>query len=193
MNEADKFLQEHLAKAQREAQANTAPRSTIHLRPSTGVNPSHSVNARIQQPQATPSSAYNRPSASPVSYQGEQYMVSMFEAFKRFWTNWSFTGRSSRSEYWFATLANAILNFIILFCAALVFPKSVEGLDNIIALLTLWPSIAISVRRLHDIGKSGWFFLLLFIPIVGVCIFLVFDCRASQPHENEYGPVPNVR
>lgn len=85
MNEAEKFLQEHLAKAQRPQPS--AP-----------------------QVQTTPfASGAQNDNAAVV---GKQQMVSMGEAFKRFWVNWSLNGRSSRSEFWFAVLANFILGFL---------------------------------------------------------------------------------
>ncbi|MDR2934962.1 MAG: DUF805 domain-containing protein, partial [Candidatus Adiutrix sp.] len=48
----------------------------------------------------------------------------------------------------------------------------------------------LGIRRLHDIGKSGWWLLLLLIPLVGAIIILVFLCLDSQPGENQYGPNP---
>lgn len=52
----------------------------------------------------------------------------------------------------------------------------------------LLPSIAVAVRRLHDTGRSGWWFLISFIPIFGSIVFLVFAVLDSEPGENRYGP-----
>lgn len=57
-------------------------------------------------------------------------------------------------------------------------------------LAILIPSIAVGVRRLHDIGKSGWFMFIVLIPIVGGIWLLVLYCTDSEPGENEYGPNP---
>lgn len=57
-------------------------------------------------------------------------------------------------------------------------------------LAVLLPSIAVCVRRLHDIGKSGWFYFIAFIPLVGAIILLVWFCSDSQVGSNEYGKNP---
>ena len=56
--------------------------------------------------------------------------------------------------------------------------------------LTFIPKISASARRLHDTGRSGWYYLVLFIPIVGIFIFLSFVCQDSEANTNEYGPSP---
>lgn len=58
------------------------------------------------------------------------------------------------------------------------------------ALGLLAPGITVSIRRLHDIGKSGWWFLISLVPLVGGIVLLVFMCLDSQPGENIYGPNP---
>ena len=60
----------------------------------------------------------------------------------------------------------------------------------IYALALLIPSIAVSVRRLHDIGKSGWFILIALIPAIGAIILLIFMVTDSNPGDNQYGPNP---
>jgi hypothetical protein len=64
------------------------------------------------------------------------------------------------------------------------------GLYWIYVLAALIPGIAVSVRRLHDTGRSGWYFLILLIPIIGGVIFIVFMALDSDPGTNEYGPSP---
>lgn len=63
---------------------------------------------------------------------------------------------------------------------------------GIVGLALLLPSLGLCVRRLHDIGKSGWWWLLALIPIVGAIILIVWFCKDSQPTENQYGPIPNL-
>ncbi|MDE6512253.1 MAG: DUF805 domain-containing protein, partial [Muribaculaceae bacterium] len=62
----------------------------------------------------------------------------------------------------------------------------------IVALAFLLPSLGISVRRLHDIGKSGWWLFISLIPLVGAIILLVWWCKDSEMQPNAYGPVPNM-
>ena len=99
-----------------------------------------------------------------------------------------FTGRSRRKEYWFFVL------FYILLAIALGIVDGVTGLGVLSPLLTLAllvPSIAVSIRRLHDVGKSGWWLLLGFVPLVGL-VLLYFMVQDSQPGGNEYGPNPKA-
>ena len=105
-----------------------------------------------------------------------------------------FSGRARRKEYWFFMLFNAI------FAIAAMIVDNMLGLAIedvgygpvylIYALVTLIPGIAVSVRRLHDIGKSGWYFLLAFIPCVGGIILLVFALTPGDTYTNDFGPDP---
>ncbi|MBA3671856.1 MAG: DUF805 domain-containing protein [Gemmatimonadaceae bacterium] len=91
-----------------------------------------------------------------------------------------FTGRSRRSEYWWFVL----INFVILVLLSFAGPAGASGynlLTLFYSLASLVPTIAVSARRLHDIGRSGWWML---VPIVGF-VMMIFD---SQPGTNEYGP-----
>jgi uncharacterized membrane protein YhaH (DUF805 family) len=105
-----------------------------------------------------------------------------------------FNGRARRKEYWYFTLFNAIAVFGIgivdgifgLFNEA----TGLGVLGSLYLLAVLIPSIAVSVRRLHDTGRSGWFLLLLLIPLVGAIVLLVFTVQDSKPGENQYGPNP---
>ena len=108
--------------------------------------------------------------------------VGMVEATRLFFTRYTdFQGRSRRSEYWWAYLSILILTTI----ATVIH----GGLATIFQLVTIVPSIAIAVRRLHDIGKSGWWYLILCIPAVGVILMLVWMCTDSTA-DNQWGPNP---
>ena len=107
-----------------------------------------------------------------------------------------FTGRARRKEYWFFILFNIIASFILGFIDGMTGTFSAEAglglLGGIYTLAVVIPSIAVSIRRLHDIGKSGWWFLLILIPIIGPIALIVFFVFDSQPQENEYGPNPKL-
>ena len=96
-----------------------------------------------------------------------------------------FSGRASRSEYWFFTL------FCSLVSSALSMILGEQALlVGLFSLATLVPTLAATWRRMHDIGKAGrWVFLSL-VPIVGFIIVLIWCCKDSQPGENAYGPNP---
>lgn len=101
-----------------------------------------------------------------------------------------FEGRARRKEYWMFSL----FNFVIAIAITVV--ESVIGTGGIIyglyALLILIPSIAVSVRRLHDTGRTGWWLLIAFIPLVGTIILLVFLVLDSEVESNDYGDNPKA-
>ncbi len=106
----------------------------------------------------------------------------------------TFSGRSRRREYWFFVLFYLI---IVIGCAVVdavlgTFSETSEiGLfSGLAALGLLIPSIAVTARRLHDTGKSGWWQLIAFIPLIGGLVLLVFVLKDSFPAENTYGPNP---
>ncbi|MFZ3073128.1 MAG: DUF805 domain-containing protein [Thermodesulfobacteriota bacterium] len=105
-----------------------------------------------------------------------------------------FSGRARRKEYWMFFLFNILFSIL----AAIldnVFGTAIEGvgygLFYILYVLAVFiPGLAVSVRRLHDVGKSGWMFLIVFIPIIGAIWLLVLMVNDSNPGENKYGPNP---
>ncbi len=99
-----------------------------------------------------------------------------------------FSGRARRSEYWFWTLALILAYIAGVILAAVA--KPFIFLLVIAYLAVLVPSLAVSVRRLHDTGKSGWFVLFGLVPFVGGIVLLVFTVMDSTPGDNQYGPNP---
>ena len=99
-----------------------------------------------------------------------------------------FDGRARRKEYWMFVLGNFIIGFVLGFILGIIGAPTYIG--YIYSLAVLVPSIAVAVRRLHDIGKSGVWYLISFIPCVGPIWFLVLMCQDSVPGENEYGVNP---
>lgn len=98
-----------------------------------------------------------------------------------------FSGRARRREYWLFVLANVIVSFVIGFIAGLIkFPL----LGSIYSLAVFLPSLAVGVRRLHDIGKAGVWYLIAFIPCVGAIWLIVLFCQDSMPGTNEFGENP---
>ena len=106
--------------------------------------------------------------------------LEMLDACKMFWMNYAqFSGRSRRAEYWWA----ALMLFIISAACGIVS----EALASLASLAMLIPSLAVGIRRLHDIGKSGWYLLLALIPVVGTIILIVWFCKEGTIGPNEYG------
>jgi uncharacterized membrane protein YhaH (DUF805 family) len=104
----------------------------------------------------------------------------------------TFTGRASRSEYWWWFLAMLLFNLFLRVIDAAVF--GVEVFDGqtggplvmVAALALLLPNLAVVVRRLRDTDRSGWWILILLIPIIGYLIFLYWLVQPSHEGENRF-------
>jgi uncharacterized membrane protein YhaH (DUF805 family) len=101
-----------------------------------------------------------------------------------------FKGRARRTEYWMFVLFSLIVSIILTIVEAILGVSSV--LTGLYSLAVLLPTLAVSVRRLHDTGRSGWWLLIGLIPLIGGIILLVFSCMDSDPNENQYGPNPKL-
>ena len=119
-----------------------------------------------------------------------QHAVSLGTAFRYCWTRWTFAGRASRSEYWWFALATTLIGILL---------PSIEGalwgvpiLSLVYTLAALIPCLALMVRRLHDTGRSGFWYWVALVPLVGPFVLLVFELLPSEPGENRFGPVPNT-
>ena len=98
-----------------------------------------------------------------------------------------FTERAGRAEFWYFVLMSIIVS-IVLGIIDGVLGTAVLGL--IYAVAVLIPNIALAVRRLHDIGKSGWWLLVGFVPVVGIFVLLYFYIKEGDAEANAYGAVP---
>jgi uncharacterized membrane protein YhaH (DUF805 family) len=114
---------------------------------------------------------------SPIDYY--------VEAFRKYAT---FSGRATRSEFWYFQLFNIIANIVLVMIIDGIFGISEAYYLYLIILII--PAWALITRRLHDVGKSGWFLLISIIPIIGALWLLILYVRDSTPGANEYGPNP---
>lgn len=102
----------------------------------------------------------------------------------------NFQGRARRSEYWWFYLFYIIVAVVFQVIMTTV-SESFGGLLYLVFVLgSFLPMLAVSVRRLHDTGKSGWWVLLGLIPILGAIVLIIFYVGDSQPGANKYGPNP---
>ena len=102
-----------------------------------------------------------------------------------------FSGRARRKEYWMFILINAIIALIIMGIGQQIGTYGFI-LSLIYSLAILLPSLAVSVRRLHDIGKSGWMILITLIPIIGGIWFLILTIKEGEKGANQYGEDPKA-
>ncbi len=93
-----------------------------------------------------------------------------------------FEGRAARPEFWWF----ALFQVIVLVVAAMLG----RAVYTIAALALVLPSLGVGARRLHDIGKSGWFLLIHLIPVIGILVLIYFWVQPTQPESNNYGVVP---
>ena len=103
-----------------------------------------------------------------------------------------FSGRSRRREYWWFAAFNMAVSIVLGVVEAMVGKSQYSLLAGVYCLAVLVPSIAVTVRRLHDTGRNGWWFLISLIPIVGSLVMLVYMVTDSGPGRNQYGPNPKV-
>jgi len=121
-------------------------------------------------------------------------------ALRSFWTRYrDFKGRSRRSEYWFIQLFLVVTNIAVAIIDLALMGWDVDrfiangggGIVGLVwILVTIVPALAVLVRRLHDTGKSGWWALVGFLPLVGAIVLLVFTVTDSSPGENKFGISP---
>lgn len=103
------------------------------------------------------------------------------KSIKNFFVNYvNFKGRATTSEYWCAIL------FLFLMAILLTF---IPIIQIVFIFGTTTPFIALSIRRLHDIGKCGWYFLLILVPLIGFLILSILYCKKSVA-DNQWGPSP---
>ncbi len=99
-----------------------------------------------------------------------------------------FSGRASRSEYWFFQLFSWLCSMVATMLGAGISGISNgPGLEGIVSLVFLLPGLSVFVRRMHDTDRSGWWFWLALIPIIGWIVILVFLCQKPTPGRNRFG------
>jgi uncharacterized membrane protein YhaH (DUF805 family) len=105
-----------------------------------------------------------------------------------------FSGRSRRAEYWYFVLFNIIVAIVLSLIDTLLgtfdFVQGIGLLSGLYGLAVLIPTLAVTVRRLHDIDRTGWWIFINLIPLIGFIVLLVFAVTDGTPGSNRYGPNP---
>ncbi|MBF0136107.1 MAG: DUF805 domain-containing protein [Magnetococcales bacterium] len=106
----------------------------------------------------------------------------------------TFSGRARRKEYWYFTLFNIIIMFLLMAADMTTGSFNHEAgmglLGGVYTLATFLPSLAVSVRRLHDTNRSGWWLLIVLIPLLGAIALIIFMVLDGKPGQNQYGDNP---
>ena len=99
----------------------------------------------------------------------------------------NFEGRVSRSQYWYFVLCYVLVAIPLAIIDGILFQSQV--LTLILSLALIVPQIGIGVRRLHDLGKPGWWYFMVLIPLVGPIALLVLFCMKGENKDNQYGKI----
>ncbi len=100
-----------------------------------------------------------------------------------------FSGRARRTELWMFFLISWLISIGLAVIDTQVIKKP-NVLGGIYSLAVLLPTIAVGIRRLHDTGRSGWWYLLILVPCIGALVLLIWFVQDSEPGKNQYGPNP---
>ncbi len=101
-----------------------------------------------------------------------------------------FSGRARRKEYWMFTLFSLIISWTLAVLDLIFDTYMFTIVSSIYSLLVIIPSVAVLIRRLHDIGKSGWHIFLIFLPLIGWIWLLVLLCMEGETKPNKWGENP---
>lgn len=124
---------------------------------------------------------YNRP-VPPLTFD---------QAVKRVLNNYAgFTGRASRAEFWWFILFTCIVSWVIAILYAVTNMAIFQWISWVVNLGLLIPTLAVSWRRLHDVGRAGGWWFINFVPIVGWIFFIIWCVKPSEPQPNRFGNVP---
>lgn len=114
--------------------------------------------------------------------------ITLTAAYLRMWKLYTnFHIRSTRGEYWKANIVNTVVILVLLLALIVAHSVIVVALYSLYSLAIVVPSLAITIRRLHDTDHSGWWFFVGLVPLVGTIILFVLMVQPSTPGENRYG------
>ncbi len=108
----------------------------------------------------------------------------------------NFKGRARRREYWMFTLVYILISVVVSLISNYFFPHAIPNrpqmnvLGSLLGLILFLPTLAVTIRRMHDTDKSGWWILIGIIPLIGQIILIIFLAQDSQTGSNKWGPNP---
>lgn len=161
---------------------------TEEPQPSSGIPAAPSGYLAPSTPQSAPGFSGQDNLGFHYSSISGPKLVSFEDAVKSGLSKYAtFSGRATRSEYWFFVLFYTLVIFATLFVSIWLTAEIFTLVFILIWLALILPTISSMVRRLHDTGRSGWWYWLSLVPFGGI-VLIVFLCQPSQPTTNQYGP-----
>ena len=129
------------------------------------------------------------PNSAMVNNHNAEANFGILDWFKKALRNYTnFSGRARRKEYWYFVLVQMGLIIVAMILDAIIF-NSETGLFYIVVVHGLFlPGLAVTIRRLHDTSRSGWWFLLSILPLIGSIVLLVFLASDTKLETNQWGP-----
>ena len=102
----------------------------------------------------------------------------------------NFSTRASRSEFWFWTLFAVLASIAAGTIDRVLFPDAITSpVHSLVGLALFLPGMAVSIRRLHDLDRTGWWFLVAF-TVIGIILLIIWNCMPGTPGPNRFGPDP---
>jgi len=123
----------------------------------------------------------------PSRADANTFMGALKDGFSRYV---DFGTRSTRSQFWWWTLWSVLIGLGASIIDAMIGFGDAGPVNGLSSLAMLLPSLAVSIRRLHDIGRTGWWYLFVFLPVIGWILLLVFFCTKTDENPNKWGPAP---
>ncbi|TXD98328.1 DUF805 domain-containing protein [Psychrobacter frigidicola] len=128
------------------------------------------------------------PNTTDANSHGVESNYGMIDWFKKGLRNYAtFSGRARRKEYWYFVLVQSILMIIAMILDSIVFGSEMGLFYAVVGLGLFLPSIAVAIRRLHDTSRSGWWFLISIVPLIGSIILVIFLASDTKPETNRWG------
>ncbi len=129
------------------------------------------------------------PNSGMVNNHSAEANYGIMDWFKKGLRNYAnFSGRARRKEYWYFVLVQMGLVIIAMILDAIIFNSEIGLFYIVVALGLFLPGLAVTIRRLHDTSRSGWWFLISILPLIGSIILLVFLASDTKFETNQWGP-----
>lgn len=129
------------------------------------------------------------PNSGMVNNHSAEANYGIMDWFKKGLRNYAnFSGRARRKEYWYFVLVQMGLVIIAMILDAIIFNSEIGLIYIVVALGLFLPGLAVTIRRLHDTSRSGWWFLISILPLIGSIILLVFLASDTKFETNQWGP-----